>query len=189
MKTTVLALTFCLCLPAAFAQAAPTPNSETGATKEQIQKLFEVMDIRQQTLTMMASVQQQMQAMTAETIRTRYPQITPSQMLRLNQISDETLKDFPVDGMLNDMIPIYQKHLNQADIDAMIAFYSSPTGKKLMQQLPQITEEAMQASYLRMQSQVDAAMKRIEEMVNQEKQEKQKEKTAQPRPNPPVEKD
>jgi len=187
MKTKILALAFCLCFPAAFAQVTAPPVAETPASKQQIEKLFEIMDIRQQTLTMMASMQQQMQAMTAETIRTRYPQITPSQMVRLNQISDDMLKDFPVDGMLSDMIPIYQKHLSQADIDAMIAFYSSPTGKKLMQQLPQITEEAMQASYLRMQSQIDAVMKRIEDMVNQEKLQRQKK--VPPKPNPPVEKD
>jgi hypothetical protein len=136
---------------------------------------------------MMASMQQQMQAMTAETIRTRYPQITPSQMVRLNQISDEMLKNFPVDGMLSDMIPIYQRHLNQADVDAMIAFYASPTGKKLMQQLPQITQEAMQASYQRMQTQVDAAMKRVEDMVKEQKQQEQKK--SEPKPNPLMEQD
>ena len=131
------------------------------------------MDIRQQTRLMMDSMQQQMQAMTTETIRSRYPEITPAQMARLSRISDETLKNFPVDGMLDDMIPIYQRHLNQADIDAMIVFYSSPTGKKLMQQLPQITQEAMQASYKRMQQQIDAVMKRVEEMVKQEQEQKQ----------------
>jgi len=187
MRPTILALTFCLCLPLGFGQTATPASADTPATKEQIEKLFEVMDIRQQTVAMMGSVQQQMQAMTTETIRTRYPQISPAQLLRLNQISDETLKDFPVDGMLNDMVPIYEKHLSQADVDAMIVFYSSPTGKKLMQQLPQITEEAMQASYQRMQKQVDAAMKRVEQMVNEEKQEKQKK--SQPKPNPPTEQD
>ena len=162
-------------------------TTDTAASTEQIEKLFEVMDIRQQTLAMMGSMQQQMQAITAETIRTRYPQITPSQMIRLNRISDDTLKNFPVDGMLSDMIPIYQKYLSQADVDAMIVFYSSPTGKKLMQQLPQITQEAMQASYQRMQKQVDAAMERVEEMVKEEKEEQQKKN--QPKPNPPVQRD
>jgi uncharacterized protein len=183
MKLKLLALAFCLCLPA-LAQVTPA-TTDIPASKEQIEKLFEVMDIHQQTLAMMGSMQQQMQAMTAETIRTRYPQITPAQMVRLNRISEEALKDFPVDGMLSDMIPIYQKHLNQADVDAMIAFYSSPTGKKLMQQLPQITQEAMQASYLRVQKQIDAAMQRVEDMVKAEKQEQQKKNP--PAPNPPTE--
>lgn len=187
MRLTTLALAFCLCLPSAMGQVAAVPGSDTAASKEQIEKLFKVMDIRNQTIAMMDSMQQQMQAMTTETIRTRYPEITPAQMIRLNRISADTLKDFSVDGMLDDMIPIYQKHLSQADVDAMIAFYSSPTGKKLMQQLPQITQEAMQASYQRMQKQIDAAMKRVEDMVKEEQQEKQEKGDS--KPNPPTERD
>jgi uncharacterized protein len=184
MKLKIFALILCLCLPALAQDASPA--ADTAASKEQIEKLFAVMDIRQQTISMMGSMQQQMHAMTVETIRTRYPEITPSQMIRLTGISDDTLKDFPVDGMLSDMIPIYQKHLSRADVDAMIAFYSSPTGKKLMQQLPQITQEAMQVSYLRMQKQIDAAMKRVEDMVNEGKQQQQKNNL---KPNPPTERD
>jgi uncharacterized protein len=175
MKSTALAIAYCLCLSAAMGQAAaPAPNNDVPASKEQIEKLFDVMDIRQQSRLMMNSMQQQMHAMTIETIKSRYPEITPAQMERLNRISDDTLKDFPVDAMLDDMVPIYQKHLNQADVDAMIVFYSSPTGKKLMQQLPQITQEAIQASYQRMQKQIDAALKRVEDMVKEEQQNKQK---------------
>lgn len=186
MKLKILALTFCLCLPG-FAQVTST-TTDTPASKEQIEKLFEVMDIRQQTVAMMGSMQQQMQTITAQTIQTRYPQITRAQMVRLNQISEDTLKNFPVDAMLSDMIPIYQKHLNQADVDAMIVFYSSPTGKKLMQQLPQITQEAIQVSYQRMQKQVDAAMEQVEQMVKEEK-EKEKQEKKSSTPNPPTEKD
>jgi hypothetical protein len=144
------------------------------------------MDIRQQTRLMMNSLQQQMQAMTTETIRSRYPEITPAQMARLNRISDDTLKNYPVDAMLDDMIAIYQKHLTQADVDNMIVFYSSPTGKKLMQQMPQITQEAMQASYQRMQKQIDAALQRVEDMVKEEQQEKKQQKS---KPGPETKQD
>jgi uncharacterized protein len=184
MKLKILALTLCLCLPGV-AQVTST-TTDTPASKEQIEKLFEVMDIRQQTVAMMGSMQQQMQTITAQTIQTRYPQITRAEMVRLNQISEQTLEKFPVDAMLSDMIPIYQKHLNQADVDAMIVFYSSPTGKKLMQQLPQITQEAIQVSYQRMQTQVDAAMEQVEEMVKEEKEKQEKKSST---PNPPTEKD
>ncbi len=173
MKLTTVVIALCFCIPV-FAKDQPQPSSDAPATKEQIEKLFDIMDIRQQTRLTMDSMLQQMHAMTTETIRTRYPGITRAQMARLTQISDDTLKDFPVDAMLEDMVPIYQKHLNQADVDAMIVFYSSPTGKKLMQQLPQITQEAVQASYQRMQKQIDAAVQRVEDMVKEEQQDKQK---------------
>jgi uncharacterized protein len=181
MKITILFIVFCLGISAALGQVtAPVSNNDAPATKAQVEKLFGVMDIRQQTRNMMGSMQQQMQVMTNQTIKSRYPEITPAQMARMNRISSETLKDFPVDGMLDDMIPIYQKHLTQADVDAMIVFYSSPTGKKLMQQMPQITQEAMQASYKRMQKQIDAAVQRVEDMAKEEQQEKQQQKD-----NPP----
>lgn len=173
MKLTTFVIVLCFCLPL-FGEDQPQPASDVPATKEQIEKLFDIMDIRQQTRLTMDSMQQQMHVLTAETIHTRYPEITRAQMARLTQISDETLKDFPVDAMLEDMVPIYQKHLSQVDVDAMIVFYSSPTGKKLMQQLPQITQEAVQASYQRMQKQIDAALQRVEDMVKEEQQNKPK---------------
>src|SRR5580658_1436338 len=120
MKITILFIVFCLGISAALGQVtAPVSNNDAPATKAQVEKLFGVMDIRQQTRNMMGSMQQQMQVMTNQTIKSRYPEITPAQMARMNRISSETLKDFPVDGMLDDMIPIYQKHLTQADVDAM----------------------------------------------------------------------
>jgi len=181
---TLLPIFLCVCVMAQVTTSVPDANP---ATKEQIQKLFDVMQIREQSHRMMDSVEKQMQAMSTQTIKTRYPQITAAELARANRITAESLKEVPMDAILDDMIPIYQKHLNQADVDAMIAFYSSPTGKKLMQQLPQITQEAMQASYQRMQKQIDGAMKRVEDMVKEEQQEKQQK--SDPKPNPPTERD
>jgi len=121
----------------------------------------------------MASMEKQTQAATAEALKTRYPQITPAQLARVRRISEESMKNFPVDGMLDDMIPVYQKYLTHTDVDAMIAFYSSPTGKKLMQDMPQMMQEAMQASNQRMQKQMAAAMQRIDAMMKEEEQKQQ----------------
>jgi len=183
-RTFLIAVVLCLCF-AATAQVTVSITNDTPSTKEQIQQLFDVMEIRKQTRLMMDSMQQQMKAMSTETIKSRYPEITPAQMARLNRISDESLKDFPVDGMLDDMIPIYQKYLTHADVDAMIVFYSSPTGKKLMQEMPQITQEAMQVSYKRMQKQVDRVMQRVEDMVKEDQQ-KEKQPKSTPLPTPPA---
>jgi len=170
MKRLTLVLIVCLCLPAV-AQTAAT--AAAPASKEQIRKLFDIMDISKQTRLTMASMQKQTQAATTEALKTRYPQITPAQLARVNRISEESMKNFPVDGMLDDMIPVYQKHLTQTDVDAMIAFYSSPTGKKLMQDMPQIMQEALQASNSRIQKQMADAMQRIDAMMKEEQQKPQ----------------
>jgi len=161
----LLLLVCCLVLPAIAQVAAP---SDAPATKEQILKLFDVMDIHKQTRAMMATIERQTRTTSTEALKARYPRITPEQLERVNKISEESMRDFPVDAMLDDMIPIYQKHLTGTDVDAMIAFYSSPTGKKLMQQLPQITQEAMQASNARVQKHIDAVLQRVEEMMKEE---------------------
>jgi hypothetical protein len=44
------------------------------------------------------------------------------------------------------MIPSYQKHFTRGDIQAMNAFYSSPVGQKVLQELPDVTQEGMQAA-------------------------------------------
>lgn len=40
-------------------------------------------------------------------------------------------------------MPIYQKHLTEADLLKVIAFYDTPTGKKFSEKTPFITQEAM----------------------------------------------
>jgi hypothetical protein len=71
------------------------------------------------------------------------------------------------------MIPIYQRHFSKTDIDAMSVFYASPTGQKMMREMPALTSESMQVSYARMQKQMDAMTKQAEKIVKED-QEKQK---------------
>jgi uncharacterized protein len=164
---------------AAFAQQ-PTPSSgDAPATKEDIQRLFEVMQIHQQMRQVMDAMMKQQSAMIDETLKKRYPQTSAEKIARANRMIAETMKDMPMDAILDDMIPIYQKHFSKTDIDAMSTFYASPTGQKMMREMPALTSESMQASYGRMQKQMDAMTKRAEEIVKED-QEKQKSAPATP---------
>jgi uncharacterized protein len=163
--------------PCTFAQQAPT---DSPASREQILKMFEVMHIRQQMGPMMEGMFRQQSALVRETMKQRYPQMTDQEMERTNDVMIESVKDFPIDAMLDDMIPVYQKHLTQADAEAMIAFYSSPAGQKLMQELPAITSEGMQAAYPRMQKHMEKVMQRVEE----EMKEKSPKKDSAPKSTP-----
>lgn len=125
------------------------------------------MHIRQQMRSVMEGVMKQQGSLVRDTIRQRYPQITDEDMAHMNDYMLESLKELPVDGMLDDMIPVYQKHLTQPDVEAMIAFYASPTGQKLMQEMPAMTSEGMQAAYPRMQKQMEKVMQRVEERMKE----------------------
>jgi uncharacterized protein len=58
---------------------------------------------------------------------------------------DDLIKNMPVDQITQAMIPAYQKHFTHGDIEAMNAFYSSPVGQKVLQELPEVSQEGMQA--------------------------------------------
>jgi uncharacterized protein len=174
MKISRLTLAAALVLSVtAAAQQAP---SGAPASRDQILKLFEVMHIRQQMRSVMQGVMKQQSSLVRDSIKQRYPQITEEEMARMDDYMLESMRDLPVDGILDDMIPVYQKHLNPPDVEAMISFYSSPTGQKLMQEMPAMTSEGMQAAYPRMQQQMEKVMRRVEERMKQ-KPEPKKEST------------
>jgi uncharacterized protein len=47
--------------------------------------------------------------------------------------------------MIDALIPIYQRHLTETDIDSVIVFYSSPAGQKLLKEQPAMMAEGMKA--------------------------------------------
>lgn len=154
----------------AVGQQPPASTPDTPAAKEDIQKLFEVMQIHQQMHQVMDVMMKQQTAMIDETLRKRYPQTSAEKIGRAKRMIEETMKDMPMDAMLDDMIPIYQRHFSKTDIDAMSTFYASPTGQKMMREMPALTSESMQASYVRLQKQMDAITKQAEQIVKEDQE-------------------
>lgn len=54
--------------------------------------------------------------------------------------------DKQIEALNIKMIPIYKKHLTQAEVKEIIKFYESPVGKKLAEQTPKITQASTQIS-------------------------------------------
>ena len=131
----------------------------------------------------MESVVRQSQALMHEQIKERNPKITDEELAELDEESEEMWKSFPVDQMLEDAVPVYQKHLTKTDVDAMISFYSSPTGQKLLREMPAIMSEGMQAMYPDIQKHMDAAMQRIEEKARKQQQKKKPAPKTEPSPS------
>ncbi len=154
------------------ALAQTTPDSAPAA-KEDVQKLFDVMHLKEDVRLTLDAVMKQQRSIMHETLKSEDPNLPATRLANYDQAMDAMLKDMPLDGMLEDMIPIYQKHFNHADIAAMTAFYASPTGQKALHEMPALTTESMQASYGRMQRQMNAAMEKIKQMVAED-QAKQK---------------
>lgn len=45
-------------------------------------------------------------------------------------------------GLLDQLVPVYNAHLSQAEVKELIAFYTSPIGKKFAAEQPKISREA-----------------------------------------------
>ncbi len=56
---------------------------------------------------------------------------------------DDFMKEVKPDDLVDLMVPIYDKYFTDDDIRQMIAFYNTPVGKKLVENLPLITQESM----------------------------------------------
>jgi uncharacterized protein len=154
-----------------FAAIAPLlAQSDAPATREDVVKLFDVMEIRDQMRMVMESALKQQRAMIRENLKKHSPEITEEELARMDRASADIMKDLPLDGMIDDMIPVYQKHLTHADVDAMSAFYASPTGQKLLREMPAMTTESMQAAAPRIQAMMDKVMDRAEKMSTEERE-------------------
>jgi hypothetical protein len=169
MKRILLALTACLVF--ALSGVAQQSPADAPATKEDVQKYLEVMHSREMMTKMMDAMSKPMHQMMHEQYLKDKDKLPADFEARMNKIMDDYMKNLPIEEMLQAMIPAYQKHLTKGDIDGLVAFYSSATGQKLIQELPAITAEAMQSMVPLMRKQIDVMSERMQEQVAQMKKE------------------
>jgi len=60
-----------------------------------------------------------------------------------NELEKEFLKT-SMDELVLMLVPVYQKHLTQKDLEELNKFYQSPIGKKFALKTPLLTQESMQ---------------------------------------------
>lgn len=61
------------------------------------------------------------------------------------QFWDEFSNQIKSEDLVNLIVPIYDKYYTEDDIDQLISFYKTPIGKKVIETLPAISQESMQA--------------------------------------------
>jgi hypothetical protein len=166
-----------VCLAFAASAAAQQSAANTPATKQDVEKLLQVMHMHQTMQRMAEAMSKPMHRMVHEQYlkeekKCKFP---PDFEARMNKIMDESMKQMPWDQMLQTVVPVYQKHFTEADIDALIAFYSGPTGQKFMREMPAISAETMQATMPLMLKYNKELGKRIaEEFARAKKESKEK---------------
>jgi uncharacterized protein len=162
MKRFVISLTLCtLFAAAAMAQDA----SSAPATKEDVERYLTVINSHDMMNQMMAAMAKPMHQMVHEQYIKDQDKLPADFEARTDKTIDDMFKDMPMDEMMQAMVPVYQKHLTKGDIDALVAFYSSPTGQKMLREMPAVMGEAMQAMMPVMQKYMATVKERIDQQT------------------------
>jgi uncharacterized protein len=163
MKRFFLALAVCFAfVTTGAAQQSP---ADRPATKEDVQRYFDVMHSREMIDQMMEAMVKPMHQMMHEQYLKDKDKLPADFEVRMSKMVDDMMKGFPWDEMLQSMVPVYQKHLTKGDIDTIVAFYAAPTGQKLLREMPAMMAEAMQAMMPIFRKQMDAMTERIQQQV------------------------
>jgi uncharacterized protein len=165
MKRPALALALCLFLvPICVAQQAT--GDDAPASKEDIQRYLDTMHINELMKNLMAQMGAQMHQLVHDQIA-KQTNLQPDAEAILQKSMDDTFKDFPVDDYLAAVVPVYRKYLTKGDVNALVAFYSSPVGQKLLAETPAMTADAMKASSGIFQKMMADEMQRIQQQMSQ----------------------
>jgi len=132
-------------------------------SREDVEKLFQVMGSREQVRQVMREVYAQMREMNRDEMKKRRPEISDEEVASVEREAEDLIKNFPVDEMLNDMIPVYQRHFTKAEIEGLADFYSSTLGQKVLHEMPAVTAESLRIVYPRIEKELDSVMKQAEE--------------------------
>lgn len=120
MKKTLVLLSFCL--STLFTQA------QTNTKREKIQKLLELSGAGK------VGIQVMNQMMTS--FKSMYSNAS-------QQFWDDFKKEVKAKDIVDLVIPTYEKHYSEQDIEQLIIFYKSPIGQKTIALTPLITQESM----------------------------------------------
>ncbi|HJR74002.1 MAG TPA: DUF2059 domain-containing protein [Luteimonas sp.] len=138
MKKIAIALSgllLCLLAPAALAQASDA----------QVDKLLEVMRARQTLDAVLPQVEVSQRQMVQQ--MTSAKSLTPEQKAQLDRVLEKSMTSIRRALSWEKMEPlyrdIYRQTLTAEDIDAMIGFYGSPAGQKLLDKMPQLMQNTM----------------------------------------------
>jgi uncharacterized protein len=155
---------FALCLALAASGLAQTADTDP-ATKDQVELLLRTTQSHDMMHRMMEGMLKPMHQMFRDQFEKDGKQLPPDFESRANKMFDELIKNMPMDEMVQAMVPAYQKHFTNGDVNNLIAFYSSPTGQKVLQEMPEVTSEGMQAMMPIMTKYMKDAQERVQQQV------------------------
>jgi len=123
---------------------AQTGSDDSPATKVDVERYFQLVKSHDMMKKLMASVAQSLHQVVHEQYLKHQDELPADYESKMAARTDEMFNNMPIDEMMQAMLPAYQKHFTKADMANLVAFYSSPTGEKVLREMPSILAESMQ---------------------------------------------
>lgn len=138
MNRFAIALGLLLCL-------AAEPSPAQDASDAQVDKLLEVMRARQTLDAVLPQVETSQRQMVEQMSDAK--SLTPEQRAKLDRLLQKSMGSIRKAMAWEKMEPlyrdIYRRTFTAEDMDAMIGFYGSPAGQKLLDKMPQLMQNTM----------------------------------------------
>jgi hypothetical protein len=134
---------------------------------EQVLKLLEMMQIRDNLQITLDAMKSQMKSGAEQMLREKIPEPTAEQLQSVKKIVDDAFGDLSMDDLIRDIVPVYQRHLTRSDVAALISFYSSPVGQKLRREQGPMMRESMQATAASQQQKMELLLDKVDSRIQQ----------------------
>jgi uncharacterized protein len=171
VKRILLAAILCFAFSfSAFAQQ----NDETPASREDIQTYLETVQPPGSMKKLVDVMMKPMHQLMHDHYLKNKDKLPENFEERMNKRMNELVKNMPLEEMTQAAIPVYQRHFTKGDINTMLAFYATPTGQKILRDMPAIMSEAMEAMMPIVRRYMDDIQTKLQEETQEMMQELEK---------------
>jgi hypothetical protein len=153
--------------PAAKAHAAQAAVADGPPSPDQVLKLMELLRVRDELQITLDAMKQQVKQGAVQTFGEKIPDPTPEQLKSVNFMVDEVFRGLSLNDLIQDLVPVYQRHLTRSDVRALIAFYSSAPGQKILREQPAMIQESMKVAGASQQKRMEELLARLEVRMQQ----------------------
>lgn len=146
-------------------------NAQSDSKQAKLNELVNVMNMDSMVETMYVQMEAMMKNMSTQLgVQTSEQAIFDKYYQRMSEVMKE---DMSWEKMEPGIVDIYTRNFSEEEIDDMLTFYKSETGKSLLQKMPSVMQESMQMSQSLMQTTVPK-MQQIAQELRQALEESRK---------------
>jgi hypothetical protein len=153
--------------PATRGHAAQPAQVDGPPSPEQVLKLMELMRVRDELQLTLDTMKKQVKNGAVQTFGEKFPDPTPDQLKRVNLLVDDVFHELSLDDLIQDLVPVYQRHFTRSDVRALITFYSSPPGQKILREQSAMMQESMQVAGASQQRRMETLLAKLELRMQQ----------------------